>query len=402
MTDDIVITGIGIVNSLGHNLSEIWHNLVLNKVNYRNITNYNPNDYPPISHITMGFEYDLTDEMIDIAKNDFLSHKHMDKVAYGALYVAHQAMIDANIQSKNGAVIFSSTSNNRVEYMRRSHYLIDPNSKRYNPKMVVAGEQYFYSGFITGRYELTGTNLSLNSACTTGLTELDYAIKMLLLDDVDFVLIGNSETNVEPNVIHLFDCLGAIDKHSPCRPFDKNRQGISVGDGAISLIIEKRSMAEKRGAHIYCSISALSTKSDKYHPTSMSPNAYGVRVAIEQAIKKAQINYTDIDYINAHATATPLGDEIEYAALEYYFPNSIVNSVKGYIGHLTATSALTELAMVILQMNNSKVIKCPNVNDPITNKLEICLENKDKEIKYALKTSLGFGGNHAAVIIKKE
>lgn len=402
MIDDIVITGIGIVNSLGHTQTEIWNNLLMNKVNYRPITNYNINDYPSINHITMGFEYDLTEEMIDIAKNDFLNYKHMDKVAYGALYVAQQAMADANISSKNGAVIFSSTTNNRLEYMRRSQYLIDNKTKRYNPKLVVAGEQYFYSGFITGRYELTGTNLSLNSACTTGLTELDYAIKMLLLDDVDFILIGNSDTNVEPIVIHLFDCLGAIDKQSSCKPFDKNRQGISVGDGAISMILEKRSTAEKRGAKIYCSISALSTKSDKYHPTSMSQNAYGLRIAIEHAIKKACINYEDIDYVNAHATATPLGDEIEYKALEHYFPNSIVNSVKGYIGHLTASSALTELAMIILQMNNSKVIKCPNVNDPITNKLEICLENKDKEIKYALKTSLGFGGNHAAVIIKKE
>jgi 3-oxoacyl-[acyl-carrier-protein] synthase II len=186
------------------------------------------------------------------------------------------------------------------------------------------------------------------------------------------------------------------------RPLSKDRLGTGLGDGAATIIIETRARAEKRNAKIYATVRSIGYATDDYQLTSPSQGGVGIHRALAMALKKAQIIPEDIDYINAHATATPVGDEIEYRVMSEYFPSAIINSNKGNIGHLTGSAGVTELIFTIMAMNNSIVPATANCHEPLDGPLQIANVNVEREIGVAIKNAFGFGGRCCVAMLSKE
>ncbi|MEM4260498.1 MAG: beta-ketoacyl synthase N-terminal-like domain-containing protein [Candidatus Woesearchaeota archaeon] len=403
MCEELVITGISILNSMGSTPPEVWLNLCQNKDTFDFIKNYNPLEYPSISDITKAFEYNLTDKIILESKNKFISNNFFGKNTLSAIYLANEAIKNSGIDvknNKNGAIFFSTITTESIERILRIKHLIS-NDRKYDARYIMSAEQDFVGGLLSGMYDLIGPNMTLTYACASSIMSIDYATKMILAGDIDYAIIGACDINSNPISIHKYKMLGAL-SYDRCVPLDNNRTGMAVGDGGGFIILEKKSNAKNRGARIYATIKGIGFGTDKYHPTSPSKTGDGIFKVIDMALKKSNLTYKDIPYINAHATGTYIGDKIEYMVLNELFPNSLVNAFKGYIGHLTAASGISELIMSILSMNNSLIIKSARVIDPMTDKLKICTENTILDIKYCLKTSFGFGGKCSAIILERE
>lgn len=403
MREELAITGISILNSLGSHPSEVWLNLCQNKDTFDNIKNYRPSDYPTISDITKAFEYKLTDDIISESKNKFVNNSFFGKNTLSAIYLSKEAIRNSGIDienNKNAAVFFSTITTESNERISRIKHLIN-DDRKYDARYIMSAEQDFVGGLLSGIYDLTGPNMALTYACASSIMSIDYAAKMILDGDIDYAIIGACDINSNPISIHKYKMLGAL-SYDRCVPLDNNRTGMAVGDGGGFIILEKKSSAKNRGARIYATIKGIGFGTDKYHPTSPSKTGDGIFRVVDMALKKSNLTYKDIPYINAHATGTYIGDKIEYMALNEMFPGSLVNAFKGYIGHLTAASGISELIMSILSMNNSLVIKSARVIDPMTDRLEVCTQNTILDMKYCLKTSFGFGGKCSAIILERE
>lgn len=403
MREELVITGISILNSLGSNPSEIWLNLCNNIDTFAPIKNYNPIDYPSISNITNAFEYKLTDDIIHESKNDFIKNSFFGKNTISAIYLAKQAIKNSGIDienNKNGAVFFSTITTESAERINRVKHIIS-SDRKYDARYIISAEQDFVGGLLTGIYGLTGPNISLTYACASSILSIDYASKMINDGDIDYAIIGACDINSNPIAVHKYKMLGAL-SYDRCIPLDNNRTGMTVGDGGGFIILEKKSSAIARNARIYATIKGIGYGTDKYHPTSPSKTGEGIFRVIDMALKKSGLTYSDIKYINSHATGTYIGDKIEYMVLNKLFPDGLVNAFKGYIGHLTAASGISELIMTILSMNNSLIIKSAKVIDPMQDKLKICTNNTLMDVNVCLKTSFGFGGKCSAIILERE
>lgn len=402
MTNSIVITGLSILNSLGKSPSEVWSKLYQNADTFKIIKNYNPEDYPSISNITKAFEYDLTEDIINASNNDFIKNSFFGKNTKSAIFLAKEAIKDSGInleKNKNGAIFFSTITSESIERIDRIKHILYSN-KKYDPRYIISSEQDFVGGILAGIYDLIGPNISLTYACASSIMSIDYAIKMINEGEIDYAIIGACDINSNPISVHKYKMLGALSTDR-CIPLDKNRNGMAVGDGGGFIVLEKKSSAIARGANIYVTIKSIGYGTDKYHPTSPSKTGDGLFRVVNSVLKKANLKYSDIPYINAHATGTYIGDKVEYESLDMIFPNSIVNAFKGYIGHLTSSSGISELIMCILSMKNSTIIKTANVTEPMNGKLKICTENILKDINLCLKTSFGFGGKCAAIILER-
>lgn len=402
--NDIVVTGMSSVTCLGNNLTDIWNNLVHNKEDSsRHISNYNPLDYPAISKSKYAYEFDLTGEMINSSKNSFINPTKLGKFSITSMYLCQEAILDSGINlldNRNGGVFFSTITGEILEKINRIQCLFK--NAKYSPEKIVIAENDFIGGLLSGIYGLQGPNMCIMSACTSSILSIDYASRLLKDGDLDFAIIGACDINSNPLSVHKYQNVKALSIDPICRPLSKDRNGMSVGDGGGFIILEKRKAAEKRNARIYAAIKGIGIATDDYHPTHMSENNVGIQKATQTAFAKANLYNENISYINSHATGTIIGDIREFNYLDTTFPGRITNSFKGYIGHLGSSSGIVELIFSIMSMNNSMIIRSANVNDPLNGKIEICIKNETLEINNFLKTTYGFGGKCATIIIGKE
>jgi len=394
------IVGIGLVDALGQSRSENWKKYILGKTAVRPIYNFNLNDYPIIK-VTHAAEVNIDDIIVNehIPDNE---RRNLDRYSLIGFSATVEALKECNIvNAQNTALIFSSLGGSQITTLNCTKNLLA--NKRSTPRQCLAAQRDSLVSLISRKFGFNGVTLNITSACASGIISLDYATKLLQDDDYDQVVVGGCDVMVDPLDIYMFQSIGALDTRTipESSPFDINRNGFIMGEGAAVFVIKKLEKALSDGDKILSIIKGIGFASEAYHDTAVHPDGIGGRMSIDMALKKANLKRTDIDLIGAHATSTPNGDEIEYNILAEYFPNKPVMALKANIGHTMAACSLVELAYMIESMNNSTIGPIPTLQNSLGEEINLPKEKIHSTFDIGLKTSFGFGGKSAAIIVEK-
>lgn len=404
--EQYVITGIGIYNGLGKNSTESWQNLLSGKSAIKSFEwpEDNPSKFPATHSslkIKLGAFSPAAEEHPELFAHDWNSY---DRNAKACLVSVHEAITDSNIKSNNVGVTIN-TFGGGTDFRLDLYRALDVGQKRYSPRKLLNTSVDFISGKIAGYYKLFGPNTSLNSACTSGLTAIDFAINTLKTDSsLDGMIVGGVDHLVEPIFMYWFQTLGALaesnDIAANC-PFDTKRSGFVMGEGAATIVVEPMSKALARGANIYGIIRSTHLSTLYESDTSPDLSGDGARLCVLKALEKANLLPSDISYINAHATSTPIGDKIEYDCINALMTGKVMVSNKGQIGHTMAGAGILETIYTLLAMKHSKTPPNINLTDPLGTDMILPTEQMDLDIKYAIKNSFGFGGRNSSIVLER-
>lgn len=398
--NQIAIVGIGIVDALGQNLKKNWQKYTNKEVAIHPISNFNLNDYPVIK-ISHAAEVNVSD--LDIS--DFITDnekRHLDRYSIIGFHAAAQAIKQCNIKnSKSTAIIFSSLAGGAGTILDCTQNLL--HNKRSTPRQCLAAQRDSLTGLISRKFRFHGVNLNITSACASGIIGLDFASKLLESNDYEQVIVGGCDVMVDPMDLYMFQSIGALDTRIPpiSSPFDINRNGFVMGEGAAVFIIKKLKTALSHNDEILGIIKGIGYATEPYHDTAVHPDGIGGRESINMALLKSNLKFRDIDIIGAHATSTLNGDEIEYNIISEYFPGVPVMAMKANIGHTMAACSLIELSYLIETMNNNIIGPIPNLKQSIGHNVNFPLEQFEGNFKIGLKNSFGFGGKCATIIVEK-
>jgi 3-oxoacyl-[acyl-carrier-protein] synthase II len=407
----VVVTGLGTVNPLGNSIEEYWEGLKNGKSGASLITHFDASTHKT----TFACELKNFDPSVYVDKKEIRKHDPYTLYAFAA---AEQAMVDSAIDTEKidrdragiiwGAGIgglqtfFEETLNYKNEMPRYSPFFI--------PKMIanIAG------GLLSIRYGFRGPNFTTVSACASASHALIEAMNYIRLGKVDVVITGGSEAAINPAGVAGFNSMRALstrndDPATASRPFDVDRDGFVMGEGAGALILEEYEHAVKRGAKIYAEMVGGGMSADAYHMTAPDPDAGGASLVMKWALEDAGMKPEDIDYINVHGTSTPLGDIAEPKAIQKVFGDHSyklsISSTKSMTGHLLGAAGAVEAIASILAIKHGVIP--PTINhfndDPeIDPKLDFTFNvAKERNIQTALSNTFGFGGHNASVIFKK-
>jgi 3-oxoacyl-[acyl-carrier-protein] synthase II len=405
----VVITGMGTVNPLGTSVEEFWGNIVDNKLGFSFIDQFDTTDF---------------DVKIVAAVKDFDSSKYMDKkdakrmerFTQFAVYSTKQALEDCGSDFKDldpfrVGVVFGCGIGG-LEYTQSEHkkYLEKgPNriSVFYVPAMIsnmAAGQVAMTTGF-------KGDNFATVTACASATHAIGEAFRKVKDGYLDACICGGTESCVTEFALGGFNNMKALSKATELdrasTPFDADRQGFVLGEGCGVLVLEELEHAKARGAKIYAEIVGYGATADAYHITSPDPDGDGASRAMINAYTEAGLKGTDIDYVNAHGTSTPLNDKYETIAIKKALGEQadkvLVNSTKSMIGHLLGAAGAVEAIITALSIKNGLVHKTAGYKTPDPEcDLDYCVDgNRKKDIKVALSNSLGFGGHNATICLKK-
>ena len=402
----VVITGMGVVSPIGNNLDEFWANL---KIGYNGIDN-----------ITL-FDSDKFDVKIagesSLDLNEFFDRKELNKLdrfSSFALIASDQAirqskLLDSNFSNDRVGVVVGSGIGG-IGTFESQHKKLLKNPRFVSPFFIPSMISDIAAGQISIRYGFKGLNYSVASACATSNHAFGDAFKMIQSNLADVIIAGGSEAAITEMSIAGFSNMKALtknpDKNSASRPFDKNRDGFVMGEGAGILVLESFEHAKNRNANIIGEVVGYGATADAYHITSPDPDGKGGEKAILNAISDAKINLDEIKYINAHGTSTPYNDKIETKAIKNVFKehskNLIITSTKSMTGHLLGAAGAIEAIATILSLNNNYIP--PTINyknfDSECDLNYLPNEGISKNIEYGLSNSFGFGGHNSVIIFK--
>jgi 3-oxoacyl-[acyl-carrier-protein] synthase II len=395
------VTGIGIANGLGNTLDENWKNLLAGKTAIKNISW--PEDDSrkfPKTHKSLTVKTGAPCPVPEFEEDEFNGQwQHWDPCVKIAIRTAKNALEDSNISSKNISVIYSTTGGNLYSRAYLSRHLEDGRG-RILPRQVIQASIDYASGVISRLFELNGISTALHTACATGLLSIDYGLKILETeDDIDAVLVGGVDTPIEAFQSYYFQNLGALGNE--CKPFDKNRTGFVAGEGSGALVIEPLEKALSRGAKIYALIHGVGSASYGSHETAPDTHGISCKAAVKKALKKAGIEGHEIGLVNAHATGTIAGDDIEYNAVKELLPNAVMTANKGQIGHTLAASGIIETIYAIQSLRTQICPPTVNLTDPIGTDIQIPIVATAINTNYAIKNNFAFGGRSACVVLER-
>ena len=406
----VVVTGMGTISPLGINIKNYWDSLIKGENG--------------IDHITL---IDTSDQVVKFAGeaknydvNNWFEKKEarkIDRFAQFAIVAADIAIKDADIdidkiEKERAGVITGSGIGGMGTFEREFYKLFSKGPKRVSPFFIPMMIPDISPGFISIKYGFKGPNYSTSSACASSSHAIGNAFRSIKYGESDIVITGGSEACVTRMSLAGFSNMKALstrndDIYTASRPFDKDRDGFVMGEGAGILILESEEHAKKRGAHIYAEITGIGFSGDAYHITSPGPGGYGAAISMKSAIKEAGIKPDQIDYINAHGTSTPPNDKNETLAIKTVFGDHAyklaINSTKSMIGHLLGASGSLELIATILSINHNKIHPTINYTTPDPDCDLNYTPNKaiDKEIYNAISNSFGFGGHNATLAVRK-
>lgn len=410
MNKRVVITGIGLVTPLGIGVEENWKNILEGKSGIGYITRFDASEFP----------VKIAAEVKDFNKEEFVDKrdiKRFDEFIVLALVAAELAARDANLNFENidheeaGAIIgsgiggFKTIEDQHAIYMQKGY-------RRVSPFFIPSAIINMGSGAISIRYGLKGPNSSVVTACATGTHAVGDAFKIIQRGDAKIMFAGGAESAITPLAVAGFANMKALSRRNDepeksSRPFDADRDGFVMGEGAGILILEELEHALARGAKIYAEVVGYGMTGDAYHITAPDESGDGACRAMKLAIKDAGISTDDIDYINAHGTSTPYNDLIETKAIKKVFGekayNLYVSSTKSMTGHLLGAAGSVEAAYCALAIKNSIVPPTINLENPDPECDLNYVPNKpiNANIKYTLSNSFGFGGTNACLVLKK-
>tara|TARA_B100001093_G_scaffold160658_1_gene152995 strand:+ start:8123 stop:9358 length:1236 start_codon:yes stop_codon:yes gene_type:complete len=274
--------------------------------------------------------------------------------------------------------------------------------KRMNPYFLLNVNIDFLQTEISRIYGLHGPVYQSAATCSSGIYLLDMAKAYLERGNKYAILTGYEQLDAHELTRWFFMSLGAAAPDGVCRPFDKNRTGTVLRNSYAAMIVEREDEAKKRGAKILCYVDDVRNRNDAGHPMAPADDGKAYRMALESLMKDKDITYDDIDYVNAHATGTPRGDEIELNTLKDYLPKgTTISALKGHIGHAMGACTLAEITYTCMMMNKGIALHTANLKDPCDDYFDLITKPKEMQINYALKNSFGFGGRSSVALLSK-
>ena len=411
-TRRVVITGLGALTPIGNNANAYWNSLEKGVSGAAPITYFD----------TENFKTKFACELKNFQPTDFLERKEarkLDRFSQYALVVAQEAYEDSGLAESNispdrfGVVWGSGIGGMETFFGESANFAKGNGTPRFNPFFIPKLISDIPAGHISIKYNFRGPNFTTVSACASSTNALIDAYNYIKWNKADLFIAGGSEACIFEPGIGGFNAMMALstrneDPKTASRPFDKDRDGFVMGEGAGAFILEEYEHAKKRGAKIYAEVVGGGLTADAHHITAPHPDGLGALNVMNEAIKEAKINKEEVDYINVHGTSTPLGDIAETKAIKKLFGkhayNLNISSTKSMTGHLLGAAGIIESIACVLAMKNN--IVPPTINhhteDPeIDNKLNLTLnKSQKKEIRYALSNTFGFGGHNASVLFK--
>ena len=413
----VVVTGMGLLCGVGNTAPQVWEALLAGKSGMAEIT-----------------AFDLTDHAVRLAAEvkDFDPHVFVDKkearkmarfihfamaAAQEAVHhsglVAPGTLLEGEAGDMVGVHIGSGIGG--FDIIEREHsVLIKSGPRRISPFFIPAAIVNLAAGHVSIKYGARGPNEATATACTSSAHSIGDAFRIIQRGDADAMIAGGTEAAITPLSVGGFAAMKALstrndDPTHACRPFDKDRDGFVVGEGAGILILEELEYAQARGANILAEIIGYGMSGDAYHMTGMAPEGDGCRRAMQAALRVAGISPDKIDYVNAHATSTPLGDALESQAIENVFGEKakshelLVSSTKSMTGHLLGGAGGLEAGITVLALQNQ--IAPPTMNlenvDPACRLNYVANKPQKAKIDYALSNSFGFGGTNGSLVFKR-
>ena len=414
----IVVTGLGLVTPLGADVETSWTNLIEAKSGAGTITRFDPTGYK----CRVACEVKPADHAWGFDPGKRVDHKVQRQVDPFIVYgidAAAQALEDAGLTemteeaSYRAGCSIGAGIGGLPGIESESIALHEKGPSRVSPHFVHGRLINLISGQVSIKYGLMGPNHAVVTACSTGAHSIGDAARMIAADDADVMLAGGSEGAICPLGIAGFAQARALSTNfNDCpekasRPYDKDRDGFVMGEGAGVVCLEEYERAKARGATIYAEVIGYGLSGDAYHVTAPHPEGSGAFRAMQMAVRKSGLDLTDIDYINAHGTSTPLGDELELGAVRRLFGDAIgdlsMSSTKSAIGHLLGGAGAVESIFCILAMRDGVVPPTLNLDNPSDNCAGVDLvphQAKQRRVRAVLNNSFGFGGTNASLVMK--
>ena len=410
MTDRVVVTGIGLVTPLGPDRETTWKNLINGESGIDYIGAFDAE----------GFESRIAGEVTDFAPDVILGRrqaKRMDRFAQFACVASLEALEHAGIDMEDEAaervaVLIGSGVGGIITISEQIEVLNDRGPRRVNPFLIPMMLGDMASGQVSMTIGAKGPNFSVVSACATGTDSIGEAAEMIRRGIVDVAIAGGSEAAICPIGVSGFNACKALstrneDPQGASRPFDAERDGFVLGEGAGVIVIESLQHAEKRGAEVLCELVGYGATSDAHHVTQPHPEGEGAAEAMKIAIDQAGIDREEVAYINAHGTSTPLNDKFETIAVKKAFGDHAeklsVSSTKSMTGHLLGAAGGIEAGFSVLSISESAVPPTINLENPDIDCDLDYVPNMSKRgrVPVAMSNSLGFGGHNASVLFKE-
>ncbi len=408
----VVITGLGLICGVGNTAPEVWEGLMAGRSGMAEIT-----------------AFDLTGHSVRFAAEvkNFDVHKFVDKkearkmgrFIHFAMAAAHEAMehsglkVTPEIADNVGVAIGSGIGG--FDIIEREHTaLMNGGPRRISPFFIPATIVNLAAGHVSIKYGAKGPNEATATACTSSAHSIGDAFRIIQRGDADAMIAGGAEAAITPLSVGGFAAMKALstrndDPTHACRPFDKDRDGFVCGEGAGILILEELAFAEARGANIIAEVIGYGMSGDAYHMTGMAPEGEGCRRAMNHALRVAGIPADKIDYVNAHATSTPLGDALESQAIENVFGERaknhelLVSSTKSMTGHLLGGAGGLEAGICLLAMQHQTAPPTMNLEnvDPACRLNYVPNAPQKAKIDYVLSNSFGFGGTNGSLVFRR-
>ncbi|MEM6617078.1 MAG: beta-ketoacyl-ACP synthase II [Pseudomonadota bacterium] len=416
----VVITGMGLLTPLGVGIDANWRRLLNGDSGARKITSFDTSDLS--CKIAAGVPHageDGVDPDVSFNPSDFVDTKEQrrmdDFIVYG-LAAAEQAIADANWtpadeeeRIRTGVMIGSGIGG--LKRIEEGAFIVrDKGPRKMSPFFITGLLINMVSGYVSIRHGFKGPNHANVTACSTGAHAIGDAARLIALDDADVMVAGGTEAAVCRLGMSGFIACRALSTNfndtpeKASRPYDKDRDGFVMGEGAGVVVLEEYEHAKARGAKIYAEVIGYGLSGDAHHITAPAEDGDGAFRCMQAAVKRAGIKPSDIDYVNAHGTSTPLGDEIELRAVERLFAGQTTNlamsSTKSAIGHLLGAAGAVESIFSVLAITSGKVPPTLNLEEP---SMETSINlvpkvSQDRDVSIALSNSFGFGGTNASLI----
>ena len=404
----VVVTGLGAITPIGLSVDEFWKGVHEQKIGFAPITKFDATDYK--AHMAAEVKGFVAKEHMD-----FKAAKRMEPFSQYAVVAAREAIEDAGLDMSKedsfrcGTAIGCGIGS--LDAMEREHKkILEKGPSRVNPIFVPLMISNMTVGNVSIQFGLQGKCTNDVTACATGTNNIGDAFRSIQYGEADVMVAGGTESSVTPCAIAGFSALTALstseDPEKCSLPFDKNRSGFVLGEGAGIVVLEELERAKARNAHIYAEVVGYGCSADAYHITSPLEDGSGAARAMQNAIEDAGIDKNEITYINAHGTATHHNDLFETRAIKLLFgdhaKNIHVNSTKSMIGHLLGAAGAVEFIACVKELEEGYIHPTVGYETPDEEMdLDYCKEAYHEPFTYALSNSLGFGGHNASILIRK-
>ena len=407
MSRRVVVTGLGAVTPIGNSVDDFWTSVKAGKIGFDHITKFDTTDYK--CHIAA--------ELKEFNPQDFMDRKaakRMEPFSQYAVAAAKQAIDDSGLDIEKedpymvGCAIGSGVGSLQA-MERETQKLYEKGPNRVNPLLVPLMICNMAAGNVSIQFGLKGKSINDVTACATGTNTIGEAYRSIQYGEADVMVAGGTEGSVCPIGIAGFTALTAlstVDDPTKCSlPFDKNRSGFVMGEGAGVVILEELEHAKARGAKIYAEVVGYGCSSDAYHITSPQEDGAGAARAMTNAMSDAGVTPADVKYINAHGTGTHHNDLFETRAIKLAFgdeaANLKINSTKSMIGHLLGAAGAVEFITCVKEIQDGFIHKTVGYETPDEEiDLNYCKDSYEEPVEYALSNSLGFGGHNASILLK--